>query len=105
MPSAQAGGGDTRRGAGDQALAGREGARGAARADAARGRAAWLDRYAGSGRDNVRENTRREHRRLLATFALRYFDRERHLRDVDRLAPAPADTPARTSPPATFSGG
>jgi hypothetical protein len=46
----------------------------------------WLDRYAGSGRDSVRENTRREYRRLLATFALRYFDRELRLRDVDRAA-------------------
>jgi aryl-alcohol dehydrogenase-like predicted oxidoreductase len=31
----------------------------------------WLDRYAGSGRDSVSENTRREYRRLLAMFALR----------------------------------
>jgi hypothetical protein len=31
----------------------------------------WLDRYAGSGRDSVRENTRREYRRLLATLTLR----------------------------------
>ena len=30
----------------------------------------WLDRYAGSGRDSVRANTRREHRRLLVNFAL-----------------------------------
>ena len=46
----------------------------------------WLDRYAGSGRDSVRENTRREYRRLLATFALRYFDRDARLRDLDRPA-------------------
>ena len=46
----------------------------------------WVDRYAGSGRDSVRENTRREYRRLLATFALRYFDRELRVRDVDRVA-------------------
>jgi integrase len=45
---------------------------------------AWVERYAGSGRDTVRENTRREYRRLLATFALRYFNRELRLRDVDR---------------------
>ena len=37
---------------------------------------AWLDRYAGSGHDSVRENTRREYRRLLVSFALTYFDRE-----------------------------
>jgi hypothetical protein len=47
---------------------------------------AWLDRYSGWGRDSVRENTRREYRRLLGTFALRYFDRELRLRDVDRVA-------------------
>ena len=46
----------------------------------------WLDRYRGSGRDSVRENTRREYRRLLATFALRYFDRDLRLRDLDRAA-------------------
>lgn len=34
----------------------------------------------------VRENTRREYRRLLATFALSYFDREMHVRDLDRAA-------------------
>ena len=36
----------------------------------------WLDRYTGSGHDSVRENTRREYRRLLVNFALEYFDRE-----------------------------
>jgi hypothetical protein len=36
----------------------------------------WLDRYAGSGHDSVRANTRREYRRLLVSFALTYFDRE-----------------------------
>jgi integrase len=46
----------------------------------------WLDRYAGSGHDAVRENTRREYRRLLAAFALRYFDREVRVRDLDRTA-------------------
>jgi integrase len=34
----------------------------------------------------VREYTRREYRRLLATFALSYFDRELHVRDLDRAA-------------------
>jgi integrase len=47
---------------------------------------AWCDPYAGSGRDSVRENTPREYRRLLTTFALRYFDRELRLRDLDRVA-------------------
>lgn len=46
----------------------------------------WLARYAGSGRDSVRENTRREYRRLLETFALRYFDRSVRVRDLDRAA-------------------
>jgi integrase len=44
----------------------------------------WIDRYAGAGHDSVRENTRREYRRLLTTFALRYFDRELRVRDLDR---------------------
>jgi hypothetical protein len=46
----------------------------------------WLDRYAGTGRDSVRENTRREYRRLLVNFALAYFDREVRVRDLDRAA-------------------
>jgi integrase len=44
----------------------------------------WLDRYAGSGHDSVRANTRREYRRLLVNFALTYFDREVRVRDLDR---------------------
>jgi integrase len=47
---------------------------------------AWLDRYAGSGHDSVREATRREYRRLLVNFALTYFDREVRVRDLDRTA-------------------
>jgi len=47
---------------------------------------AWCDRYAGSGRDSLRETTRREYRRLLATLALRDFDRELRVRDLDRVA-------------------
>jgi integrase len=47
---------------------------------------AWPDRYAGSGRDSVRENTRREYRRLLSTFTLRYFERGVRVRDLDRAA-------------------
>jgi hypothetical protein len=46
----------------------------------------WLDRYAGTGRDSVRANTRREYRRLLVSFALTYFDREVRVRDLDRAA-------------------
>ncbi|MBA3263010.1 MAG: phage integrase SAM-like domain-containing protein [Thermoleophilaceae bacterium] len=47
---------------------------------------AWLDRYAGSGHDVVREATRREYRRLLGNFALTYFDPEVRVRDLDRAA-------------------
>ena len=47
---------------------------------------AWLDRYACSGRDSVRANTRREYRRLLVNFALAYLDREVRVRDLDRAA-------------------
>ena len=43
----------------------------------------WLDRYAGSGRDSLRDGTRREYRRLLNTFALRYFADDLRLRDLD----------------------
>ncbi len=46
----------------------------------------WLDRYAGSGHDSVRTNTRREYRRLLVNFALTYFDRGVRVRDLDRPA-------------------
>jgi hypothetical protein len=46
----------------------------------------WLDHYTGSGRDSVRENTRQEYRRLLETFALRYFDGKVRVRDLDRAA-------------------
>jgi integrase len=46
----------------------------------------WLDRYAGTGHDSVRANTRREYRRLLVNFALTYFDREVRVRELDRAA-------------------
>jgi hypothetical protein len=46
----------------------------------------WLDRYAGTGHDSVRANTRVEYRRLLVNFALTYFDREVRVRDLDRAA-------------------
>ena len=47
---------------------------------------AWLDRYAGSGHDVVRQATRREYRRLLVSFALTYFEREVRVRDLDGAA-------------------
>jgi integrase len=46
----------------------------------------WLDRYAGTGHDSVRINTRREYWRLLVNFALTYFDREIRVRELDRVA-------------------
>jgi hypothetical protein len=46
----------------------------------------WLDRYAGTGHDSVRANTRREYRRLLVNFALTYFDRAVRVRDLHRAA-------------------
>jgi hypothetical protein len=47
---------------------------------------AWLERYSGSGHDALRENTCREYRRLLETFALSYFDRQVRVRELDRAA-------------------
>jgi integrase len=44
----------------------------------------WVGAYAGSGRDTVSGHTRREYRRLLETFALRYFSPELRLGDLDR---------------------
>ena len=46
----------------------------------------WLNRYAGTGHDSVRENTRREYRRLLLNFALTYFNRAVCVRELDRVA-------------------
>jgi integrase len=46
----------------------------------------WVDRYSGSGRDTVREQTREEYRRLLCTFALCYFATDLRLADIDRRA-------------------
>jgi integrase len=46
----------------------------------------WLNSYTGSGHDSVRENTRREYRRLLVNFALSYFDREVRVGELDRAA-------------------
>jgi hypothetical protein len=46
----------------------------------------WVARHAGSGHDSVREQTREEYRRLLATFALSYFPADLRLGDLDRRA-------------------
>jgi integrase len=46
----------------------------------------WVARHAGSGHDTVREQTREEYRRLLATFALSYFPADVRLADLDRRA-------------------
>ncbi|HEX5712968.1 MAG TPA: hypothetical protein VFX85_06620 [Solirubrobacterales bacterium] len=47
---------------------------------------AWVETYAGSGHDTVSGQTRREYRRLLVTFALRYFSPKLRLRELDRAA-------------------
>ncbi len=47
---------------------------------------AWVACHAGSGHDAVREQTREEYRRLLATFALAYFPASLRLADIDRRA-------------------
>jgi integrase len=44
----------------------------------------WVDHHAGGGRDAVREQTREEYRRLLVTFALRYFTPAVRLADINR---------------------
>jgi integrase len=44
----------------------------------------WVACHAGSGHDAVREQTREEYRRLLATFALAYFPASLRLADIDR---------------------
>lgn len=46
----------------------------------------WVGCHAGFGHDTVSEPTRREYRRLLITFALRYFQPEVRLRELDRRA-------------------
>jgi aryl-alcohol dehydrogenase-like predicted oxidoreductase len=46
----------------------------------------WVDSHAGLGHDTVGERTRREYRRLLTTFAFRYFPPETRLGDLDREA-------------------
>lgn len=47
---------------------------------------AWVGTYRGSGHDTVNEATRREYRRLLVTFALRYFPAELRLAELDHEA-------------------
>lgn len=47
---------------------------------------AWIAHHSGSGRDAVREQTRTEYQRLLATFALSYFPASVRLADLDRRA-------------------
>jgi hypothetical protein len=46
----------------------------------------WVDGHAGLGHDTVGERTRREYRRLLTTFAFRYFPPDTRLAELDREA-------------------
>jgi integrase len=46
----------------------------------------WVDVHAGLGHDTTSERTRREYRRLLTTFAFRYFPPDTRLAELDRLA-------------------
>jgi integrase len=46
----------------------------------------WVGCHAGLGHDTVSESTRREYRRLLITFALRYFQPEARLCELDQRA-------------------
>jgi integrase len=46
----------------------------------------WVERYAGAGHDTVREATREEYRRLLATGALAFFSDDALLGELDRRA-------------------
>jgi integrase len=46
----------------------------------------WVDGHAGLGHDTVAERTRREYRRLLTTFAFRYFPPDIRLAELDREA-------------------
>jgi hypothetical protein len=80
-PSAQAGGGDA---CGGGSRGTRRGARSGAGRRCMRTRSRGLIATPWSGRGSARENTRRELPAALLTFALRYFDREMRLRDVDR---------------------
>jgi hypothetical protein len=44
----------------------------------------WAEGHSGSGHDSVRQQTREEYRRLLVTYALRYFDHDVRLEDLSR---------------------
>lgn len=44
----------------------------------------WVRRYNGLGRNSVRDHTRVEYERLLATYALRYFNADVRLKEIDR---------------------
>jgi hypothetical protein len=46
----------------------------------------WVDGHAGLGHDTTSERTRCEYRRLLTTFAFRYFPPDTRLAELDRLA-------------------
>jgi len=46
----------------------------------------WVDGHVGLGHDTVGERTRREYRRLLTTFAFRYFAPDTRLAELDRVA-------------------
>ena len=46
----------------------------------------WVATHAGLGHDTVSERTRREYRRLLITFALRYFPPKTRIAALDREA-------------------
>ena len=83
---AQGGGAELRQCSGDQAGARCRSSRRAACPTLHSYALEWVDRHAGLGHDTVREPTRREYRRLLITFALRYFQPEVRLRELDRLA-------------------
>jgi hypothetical protein len=64
---------------------------------------AWDAKHAGGGRDAVREQTRMEYQRLLATYALGYFAQDIRLADLYRRALQGfigwlTDRPGRTGP-------
>jgi integrase len=45
---------------------------------------AWVSNHGGLARDSIKEQTREEYRRLLRTFALRYFSADIRLSELDR---------------------
>jgi integrase len=46
----------------------------------------WVGIHGGLARDSIKEQTREEYRRLLSTFALRYFSTDIRLSELDRRA-------------------